>query len=115
MLRDYLGASAPWLEFRETTFAHYLDTFPPVSVNTVMQVGHNTLRLMAMGMEDRAPAAAELALMQQLLAQALDAGAIGLSSGLFTAPGTYAQPAEMTALGEVLKRHWRRLLVPRPR
>src|SRR5215468_5033156 len=28
ILRDYLGASAPWLEFRETTFADYLDSFP---------------------------------------------------------------------------------------
>src|SRR6185295_1216697 len=102
VLRDYLGASAPWLEFRETTFTDYLDTFPATSVNTVMQVGHNTLRLMAMGMADRAPAAAELALMQQLLAEALDAGALGLSSGLFTAPGTYAKPEEMTALGRVL-------------
>ena len=105
MLRDYLGASAPWLEFRATSFADYLDTFPATSVNTIMQVGHNTLRLMAMGMEDRAPAADELAAMQGLLAEALEAGALGLSSGLFTAPGTYAKPAEMTALGHVLKRH----------
>lgn len=55
MLRDYLAASAPWLEFRETTFADYMHTFPATSVNTVMQVGHNTLRLIAMGMEDRRP------------------------------------------------------------
>ena len=103
MLRDYLGASAPWLEFRATTFADYLDSFPATSVNTVMQVGHNTLRLMAMGMENREPAADELALMQRLLAEALDAGALGLSSGLFTAPGTYAKPEEMMALGQVLK------------
>src|SRR4029077_11232260 len=99
MLRDYLGASAPWLQFRETTFADYLGTFPATAVNTVMQVGHNTLRLMAMGMADRAPAPDELALMQRLLVEALDAGALGLSSGLFTAPGTYAKPEEMTALG----------------
>ena len=105
ILRDYLGASAPWLEFRETSFKDYLDTFPATAVNTIMQVGHNTLRLMAMGMEDRAPATDELVLMQQLLAEALDAGALGLSSGLFTAPGIYAQPQEMTALGHVLKRH----------
>lgn len=105
MLRDYLGASAPWLEFRETSFAHYLDMFPATSVNTIMQVGHNTLRLMAMGMENRAATADELATMQRLLTEALAAGALGLSSGLFTAPGTYAQCAEMTALGHVLKRH----------
>ena len=55
MLRDYLAASAPWLPFEETDFARYMETWPDLSLNTVMQVGHNTLRLMAMGMEDRDP------------------------------------------------------------
>ena len=40
-----------------------------------------------------------------LLEDALDAGALGMSSGLFTPPGSYAQPAEMIAFGHVLKRH----------
>lgn len=105
LLRDYLAASAPWLEFWETTFAAYMDSFPATAVNTVMQVGHNTLRLMAMGMENRPPSPAELALMQDLLAEALEAGALGLSSGLFTAPGCYAAPAEIHALGQVLRRY----------
>src|SRR5919205_423991 len=61
-LRDYLAASAPWLEFRETTFSDYVRSFPATAVNTVMQVGHNTLRLMAMGMEDRPPSPDELSL-----------------------------------------------------
>jgi N-acyl-D-amino-acid deacylase len=105
MLRDYLAASAPWLEFRATTFADYVRTFPATSVNTVMQVGHNTLRLMAMGMEDRPPRSDELSVMQRLLEEALEAGALGLSSGLFTAPGTFANTEEMVALGHVLYRH----------
>lgn len=104
-LRDYLAASAPWLPFRETTFGAYVETFPPTSVNTVMQVGHNTLRLMVMGMERRPPRADELALMERLLQEALDAGALGLSSGLFTAPGSYAERAELVTLGRVLSRH----------
>src|SRR5437870_10005741 len=33
LIRDYLSPSAPWLPFRETTFADYLDTFPPTAVN----------------------------------------------------------------------------------
>ena len=70
-----------------------------------MLVGHNTLRLMVMGMAERAPSAAELEQMIALLEDALDAGALGLSSGLFTPPGSYAEPAEMIALGHVLKRH----------
>ena len=70
-----------------------------------MLVGHNTLRLMVMGMADRPPTPDELAQMIALLEDALDAGALGLSSGLFTAPGSYAQPDEMIALCRVVKRH----------
>jgi N-acyl-D-aspartate/D-glutamate deacylase len=102
LLRDYLSPSAPWLPFKETTFADYLDGFPATAVNAGMLVGHNTLRLMVMGMADRPPTADELARMIALLEQALDAGALGLSSGLFTAPGSYAQPDEMIALCRVL-------------
>ncbi|HXJ81665.1 MAG TPA: D-aminoacylase [Candidatus Methylomirabilis sp.] len=103
-LREYLAASAPWLPFRDVTFAEYLDTFPPVSVNTIMQVGHNTLRLMTVGMERRAATAGELHRMEELLEEALTAGAIGLSSGLFTAPGSYAKADEILALARVLAR-----------
>src|SRR3954462_8232514 len=60
LLADYLSASAPWLPFSETDFASYMAAWPAIAVNAVMQVGHNTLRLMAMGMEDRAPGAREL-------------------------------------------------------
>lgn len=101
LLRDYLSPSAPWLPFRETTFADYVRTYPATSVNVGMLVGHNTLRLMAMGMDERAPSADELALMQRLTAEALDAGALGLSTGLFTSPGAYADLEEIVALGQV--------------
>jgi len=60
---------------------------------------------MVMGMAERAPSAGELDEMIALLEGALKAGALGLSSGLFTPPGSYAEPAEMIALGHVLKRH----------
>ena len=49
LLRDYLSPSAPWLPFRETSFPHYLDSFPATAVNAGMLVGHNTLRLMVDG------------------------------------------------------------------
>src|SRR5215470_5910346 len=105
VLRDYLSPSAPWLPFRETTFPDYLDTFPATAVNAGMLVGHNTLRLMVMGMAQRAPTPDELSAMIALLDEALGAGALGLSSGLFTAPGCYAQPDELMALCRVVKRH----------
>jgi N-acyl-D-amino-acid deacylase len=60
LLAHYLSASAPWLPFIETDFAGYMAAWPATGVNTVMQVGHNTLRLMAMGMENRPPNESEL-------------------------------------------------------
>jgi len=102
LISDYLSASAPWLPFRETTFADYLQSFPPTAVNAGMLVGHHTLRLMAMGMESRAASASELARMIELLEEALHAGALGMSSGLFAPPGCYAQRSEIIALCQVL-------------
>ena len=104
-LQDYLRVGAPWLEYEPRTFAQYLDGFPATSVNTVMQVGHATLRLMAMGLEARDPTADELSHMRQLLAEGLAAGALGMSTGLFTAPGNYARSEELLALAGVLRRH----------
>jgi len=105
LLADYLSGGAPWLPFREMSFPEYLDTFPPVAVNTGMLVGHNTLRLMVIGLEDRAPTKAELGQMIALLEEGLRAGALGMSSGLFTPPGSFAKPDEMMALCTVLKRY----------
>src|SRR5262249_46596319 len=105
LLRDYLSPSAPWLPFRALTFPDYLDTFPPTAVNAGMLVGHNTLRLMVMGMADRPPTAHDMQAMIALLEEALDAGALGLSTGLFTTPGSYAQPDEIIALCRVVARH----------
>ncbi len=60
---------------------------------------------MVMGMEPGPPSQRELAAMIALLEEALDAGALGLSTGLFTAPGSYAEPDEIMALCRVLKRY----------
>src|SRR5882724_78848 len=105
MLREYLASSATWLPFSETTFADYVAGFPPTAVNVIMQVGHNTLRLMTAGLENRPLTADELATMERLLEEALAAGAWGLSSGLFTAPGCHADASEIVALARVLRRH----------
>jgi N-acyl-D-amino-acid deacylase len=105
LLREYLASSAPWLPFRDTTFAEYAAAFPPTSVNVILQVGHNTLRLMIAGLENRPLTADELARMERLLEDALRGGAWGLSSGLFTVPGNFADAAEIHALARVLRRH----------
>src|SRR5437867_10228238 len=105
MHREYLAPSASELEPSPTTFGEYVAAFPATSVNVIFQVGHNTLRLMTAGMESRPVTREELATMERLLEEALAAGAWGLSSGLFTAPGCYADSAEIVALARVLRRH----------
>ena len=104
LLADYLNPSAFWLEFKETSFSDYLDTFPATSVNAGMLVGHNTMRLMAMGMENRPPTPAELDAMRALLEEGLQAGALGFSTGLFTSPGSYANADEVYELCKVASR-----------
>jgi N-acyl-D-amino-acid deacylase len=105
LLQEYLAGFAPWIEVQDTSFARYMDSFPATAVNTIMQVGHNTLRLMTVGMDDRTPTEAERTTMGRLLEEGLGAGAIGLSSGLFTAPGSFARPDELTELLAVVRHH----------
>src|ERR1700738_4603711 len=105
LLRDYLRPSAPWLPFKEMSFPDYLDTFPATAVNVGMLVGHNTLRLVVMGRDDRPATRPDLDAMILLLKEALAVGALGLSSGLFAAPGCHAVADEMMELCRVVKEH----------
>jgi N-acyl-D-amino-acid deacylase len=92
-----LGAT---LNVRWSSFNEYLRALADLkpSVNIVHFVGHGPIRYAGMGGEKRAPTAAELANMQALLAEAMDAGAYGLSSGLVYAPSAFAETGELIAL-----------------
>jgi N-acyl-D-amino-acid deacylase len=58
-----------------------------------------------MGMENRPPRPEELSRMEELLTEALDSGAFGMSSGLMTPPSSYADTEELVALAGTLHRH----------
>lgn len=73
-----------------------------IAINVATLAGHGTLRKRAMGLADRLPDSTELSAMRRDLAAALEAGAVGLSSGLEYVPGMYADVAEMIALAEVV-------------
>jgi N-acyl-D-amino-acid deacylase len=105
VVADYLSAMAPSLSFRETSFADYIESFPATSVNVAMQVGHNTVRVAVMGLDNRAPTAQEQAAMERLVEDALDAGAVGVSAGPFTAPGAFASAQELEGLARLAARH----------
>jgi N-acyl-D-amino-acid deacylase len=98
---DLLG-DRPWYRF--ATFAEYiaeLEAHPP-AINTAPMVGHSTLRVAAMA-DVRQPASpAEIETMRSLLQEALDAGAIGFSTGLFYPTNKPAPKEEVIALAELL-------------
>jgi len=73
-----------------------------VGVNVALYVPHGSIRREVIGMEDRAPTAAELGRMTTLAKNGMEAGGIGLSSGLYYAPGSYSKTEEVIALAKVV-------------
>ncbi|MEX2423040.1 MAG: D-aminoacylase [Acidimicrobiia bacterium] len=90
------------LSWEWTGFSDYLDALGHPSVNTAPLVGHGAVRSAVFGIEDRPPTASELQAMKRLVAEALDAGAWGLSTGLVYPPGRFADTAEVLELAAVV-------------
>ena len=90
-----------------TTLGGYLDhvVSKGVSCNVASFVGAATVRVHELGYADRAPTPAELGRMQQLVARAMEEGALGVASALIYAPGFYAKTPELTALCQVAAAH----------
>jgi len=84
----------------------FLDRFDRrTAVNVAMLAPHGNLRAMVLGMENRPATGAELAEMQRLLDQAMQEGALGLSTGLTYAPCSFADTRELVGLCRVVARH----------
>lgn len=75
----------------------------PLAINMMCLVGHNTLRVSVMGVENREPTAAEFELMKERLRKCMEQGAMGLSSGLIYIPGVYCKTEEVIELCKVIK------------
>jgi dihydroorotase/N-acyl-D-amino-acid deacylase len=75
------------------------------SINLGTFVGAAQVRRLVMGDDDRAPTRDELTRMQALVEEAMLQGAMGVSSSLIYAPGSYAQTEELIALARVAARH----------
>lgn len=77
----------------------------PRAVNVASYSGHGTLRLKVLGEDyERVASASETRLMGDLLAADMEAGALGLATGLEYDPGIYAATEEVIALARVAKR-----------
>ena len=83
-------------------YAALLERNPP-GTNIGFLVGHGTARLAAMGLEARAPEAAEMARMKAIVEEGLAAGALGMSSGLIYDPGRFAATDELVELASLLR------------
>ena len=77
-----------------------LDT-QKIGTNVASFVGHGAIRSAVMGMSDAAPTAEQLEKMKLLVRQGMNDGAIGLSTGLYYAPGSYAKTEEVIELAKV--------------
>jgi len=97
------GGVMPAAAQRISSFADYLDQLEAVrpGINVAPLVGHATIRIAALGWENRPPSPEELATMKRLTAQAMEEGAVGLSTGLIYVPATFARTDEIVALAEI--------------
>lgn len=100
---DLLG---PRELFRFPKFADWLAALraQPAAVNVIPLVGHTTLRVAVMDDLDRPALPQERAQMRELLSEALDAGAFGLSTGTFYPPAKHASTQEIIDVGAPLRK-----------
>ncbi len=92
---------------RWRSFGEYLDRVAeqPLGPNVAFLVGHGTVRASVLGAEAVPASDQDLAVMVSEVDAAMDAGALGFSTGLIYAPGMHAEPAEVEALVAATTRH----------
>ena len=92
---DLLDESGSW--FRFPTFTAYVEELGhrPAATNCALLVGHTTLRLVTMASIERPASTTEVGRMRELAREALAAGAIGVSTGLYYEPAAAAPTEEV--------------------
>jgi len=101
-LKERYGISKRWQTADE--FLSTVEKAGP-SFNYATFTGHGDLRAFVIGKNDVQPTPAELEKMKQVLAETMEAGSLGLSTGLEYAPGSYAKTPELIELCKVVKEH----------
>ena len=85
------------------TFAKW--TKNGVGTNATLFVPQGSVRRAVLGMSDAAPTPAQLDSMRTLVRRGMEDGAIGMSTGLYYAPGSYATTEEVIELAKVAARY----------
>ena len=101
--RGILGNEDIQYDVEWTTLSEYLEFLVRrgVSPNVASFVGTSTLRVHAIGYDDRPATSEELDKMCELVAESMKGGAVGLSSALIYPPASYASTEELIALARV--------------
>lgn len=71
-----------------------------IGTNAAVYIGQGTVRREVMGMSDAAPTPAQVERMKTLVARGVSEGALGMSTGLYYAPGSYAKTDEVIELAK---------------
>ena len=91
------------IDFDWRSVGEYLDRLDRgIAVNAAYLIPQGTLRALVVGWEDREATEQELDRMRRLVADGMEQGAVGMSSGLTYTPGMYAKDAELTELCRVV-------------
>ena len=72
-----------------------------IGTNAAVFIGQGSVRRAVMGMSSAAPTSSQLDSMRAIVRRGMEAGAIGLSTGLYYAPGSYASTDEVIELAKV--------------
>lgn len=76
-----------------------------ISPNWALFVGQGTIRERVVGLANREATSEEIERMKQMVAQAMEEGALGLSTGLFYIPGNFTKTEEVIELSRVAGRY----------
>lgn len=76
-----------------------------IGTNAALFIGQGTVRGEVMKMSDAKPTSAQIEQMQALVETAMQQGAIGISTGLYYAPGSYSSTEEVIALAKIAAKH----------
>ena len=100
---------AEHIPYRWQSMAEYLDLLRQhgMAINFATMVGNSNLRRTVLGQDKRSPNAEEMTRMKSILAQALEEGGWGLSTGLSFVPDYYSMTEELIELSEVLRQYGR--------
>lgn len=107
-IEEYYKSYCPPEQFSK--FSNYQKYFKSIEdlrkgINVGFLCAHGTLRMAAMGFAERSPDNREMEVMKNYLREGMEAGALGLSTGLVYSPGCFANKEEIIELCKVVSEY----------